>query len=142
MANELYFGGLLKVEIDVEGGPFSSPLITITEFTREGQTIPQPQAVTDGLSNDQEGPTGEKTSFAFNGINLDPTKVDTVRAKGFTLDALDVRFHSKDGVKTMTLIGCIVRVATSAINEFGKYGFVKFEGESVSAGSAKSYTLT
>lgn len=145
--SEVFHGGMLSVAFDGSGGDFifndpgNLDVVTITKFAREGNTWPAPEAVTDGLANDQQGPTGERVPFAFNALNMDPTEVDTLRTYAFTLAKRDVQFTSLDGKTVMVLTDAVVRVQTAPINEFGKYGFVRIEGEATAAGSDRAYSV-
>lgn len=140
MALEMLFGGVSLMEFDVAGGNFAAPICSVSAFTREGNTWPTPEAVTDGLSNDQQGPTGQRVPFVVMGVNVDAANADTLRGKGFTLDLVDVRFTPKTGAKKMVVKNVVIRVETAAIAEYGKYGTVRFEGEGTAAGATKAYT--
>lgn len=141
MAAEVLFGGVSSVKFDLAGGDFSSPLLTVTQWSEEGNTWPKPASVKKGINNNQEGPTGQEVPFLLNALNVDAALVDTLRLRGFSLLACDVRFDSLDGAKRMTLLNVIVIVETMAIAEFGEYGVVEISGKATSAGSAKAYTL-
>lgn len=134
------FGGVETVIIEEAGGDWATPLLTISDFTEEGNTWPQPESVAAGVHGGQQGPTGERSPFVVQGINVDATGANTVRARAFALQACDVRFISKDGNVTRTLSGVLVTVETHGIVEHGQYGFVRFSGAAVSSGAAKSYT--
>ena len=147
MPSSLFMGGVAKVVIDGVGGDFiynvstNPDVVTIPKFAREGNTWPDPAPITDGLSNDREGPTGEKVPFAFNALNMDPVEVDALRASAFIFDRKDLQFTSKDGKTVVEVKNVVLRVTTNPINEFGKYGFVRFEGEATAAGTQRAYTV-
>jgi hypothetical protein len=134
------FGGVETVIIEEAGGDWATPLLTMADLTEEGNTWPVPETVTAGVHGGQQGPTGERTPFVVQGINVDATAAETVRQRGLALQACDVRFVSKDGNVTRTLYGVLVSVATAGIVEHGQYGFVRISGTAVSSGAAKSYT--
>lgn len=140
MAAELFFGGVAKVEVEDIGGDFTTPLLTIDRFTKGKQNWPNPEPMTQELSDDQAGPTGQKVPFDFAGVNLDGALVDTVRAKAFALTEVLVRFTSKDNARYLQL-QCLLLTEPSPIANLGEYGVVKFAGIATSAGAAKAYTL-
>jgi hypothetical protein len=143
MANVLYFGGVGKVVIDAVGGDFTTaPDIEITQFAEEGNTWPVPEAITAGVHGGQQGPTGERTPFSFNALNVDAATVATIRSAGYALTRKDVQFTSKDGKTKMVVAKCLLRIVTAGIAEHGQYGFVTFAGEGVASGAGASNTIT
>lgn len=129
--------------IDAVGGDFvTTPELTVSKFTEEGNTWPVPEMQRSGVHGGQQGPTGEKTPFDVRGLNLDAATVDTIRAAAFSLTRKDIQFTSKDGKTKVVLEKVLLTVETHALNEFGQYGFVRFVGEGVAAGAAASSTVT
>ncbi len=139
----VFIGGVGSVKVQVAGGDFAeSPLLTATLFAQEGNTWPVPEPITDQLSNQQQGPTGERTAFSVRMLNVEATEVTAVRAKGYALELCDVEFTSKDGKIKMVVKNVIPRILTAPIADFGRYGFVLFEGEGTAAGDTLTYTVT
>lgn len=148
MPNSNFTGGVASVVIDGVGGDFTyhvttnPDVVTIDKFTQEGNEWPKPAAVKDGVHPAQEGPTGEVVPFAFNALNMDPDDVDALKAPAFAMTPHDLQFTSADGKTVMVLFNVILDVNPAPINDFGKYGFVRFEGKATAAGATRAYSVT
>lgn len=147
----MFAGGIGSVMFDQPGGTFlpegdvgSTTLLTLLEHQMrvEGQQWPAPELVKDQVGNGQGAPTGERVPFAFKAINVDAVKADTLRNRAFSLLAVDVQFTSKDGKTVVVMSDVLLGVQTTPIIEFGKYGFVLFDGEGLAAGADRAMDIT
>lgn len=136
MAKELWIGGMSEVIIDEAGGDFATPLITLTEFTAEGNTWPKPVTKKTGIYGGQSAPVGEESGpVVMMAKNVDPAEAATVRSRGFDLDECDLKFTSIDGTVVRYLRGVIVHVSMQPLADEGNLGIVMFELQKTNYGT-------
>lgn len=144
MAEIVTYGDIASVELVPTGEDFDvyAEKITITRFAQEGQVLPQPQILSQTLSDLQEGPTGEEVPFEIRALKMDPADATTLRTAGFNLEGWDLRYTSKDGSVVMVILDAILHVITSRIVEAAKFGYVLIKGKGTSSGPTPTYTTT
>lgn len=143
MPSPLYNGALGTLKIDAEGGDFTSPVLTATKFTEDGNEPPTPQSITSNVHGRGPVPTGEEVPFKIQCLKVDSAEVAAVKTAARTLTKYDIEFVNAAGDTTVVLKGVqLSEVHVSALNDEGKYGFVVLRGVAKKFGAGVAYTVT
>lgn len=143
MATPLYNGAIGTLKVDAAGGDFTSPTLTVTKFTEDGNEPPKPESIKVGAHGEGQQKIGTRVPAKFQGLKVDTTELAAINTGALAGTKYDVQIVSADGRTTVVLFDFkFADVETSAITDEGKHGFVLLAGESKAYGSDDAYSVT
>lgn len=116
--------------------------IKVSQFAEEGNSLPEPEHLTDALLSGEEGPTGIDVPYEMRVVKMPIADVDLLQTKARSAAELFVKFTSQDGNTTMVLQPHIVRALPAPFTDRGSYGVVKIAGTSTGLVEIDAYDLT
>jgi hypothetical protein len=137
----IYAGGVKQIRIATDDAFTSAVTIDGAALSKEGNTFPTVEDLTETLASEQDAQSGVRIPFALRVVKMASADAQTLKGYAETLTPVFVEFETPAGL-TEVLRNVIPRVHTSPVAVTGRFGVVRIAGEAVAGRESLAHTIS